>query len=434
MMIEYPKNNEEVQTLIWRARHENSKISIVGSGYSMGGQNYYNEGIQINTKYLCAIRGINIDLENPTITIEAGCKWNDIIKFLSPQGYSVECMQSYCDFSVGGSISVNCHGQDIKYNPVISSIVSIELCDSSGNIINITPDDELFYYVVGGYGLFGIILSATIFITKDVNICSEVHVIDTINYENNLFSYLRDNSVTFHSARLDITNFSRCVVINYLNLYSDPLSNLTESNKSITEGIFIACVSKFQKAKQYKTVLEEKHFEYTTRNKFLSATINSLKTPFYNTGLFILQEYFIPISSEADTDIALARLYTFIMELEQIIRRHYVNLINVSLRYVKSNPSPLSYSPFDSVAVVLYIDLDKNKLINDVVVWTREIIDLAIRNHGTYYLPYHIFATNQQFTQAYPSYNQFIQTKNNYDPANIFQSHLWQFISASIDN
>lgn len=114
------------------------------------------------------------------------------------------------------------------------------------------------------------------------------------------------------------------------------------------------------------------------------------------------------------------------MGLQQIIRKYNINVINVSLRYVKSNScengnkfpfrvprrnSILSYSPADSVAIVLYIDLNTNKLVDEAVIWTREIIDLTISNHGTYYLPYHIFATKQQFIQAYPLYNQFREAK-----------------------
>ena len=34
--------------------------------------------------------------------------------------------------------------------------------------------------------------------------------------------------------------------------------------------------------------------------------------------------------------------------------------------------------------------------------WVKESIDLALKNKGTFYLPYQQFATKEQFEKAYP--------------------------------
>lgn len=351
----YPGTVEEVQFLINTARQNNRKISVVGAGYSMGGQCYYDDTGDreyhpcIDMRNLCGILDLDIQHKNPTITVQAGCLWRDIIQVLSGQGYSVECMQSYCDFSVGGSISVNCHGQDLKFNPIISSIKSLDLCNANGRIITLTPSDDLFYYVVGGYGLFGIIISATLFITKDIDIQSEIHTLDTIDYEYYLNLCLNNDIMIFHSARPNITDFSKCVVINYIKSRFDPYSltnnTIIKSERSLKEGLVIGLLSNFPDLRKYKTSMEEKHHEYTTRNKFMSATVKSLETPLYMTGNFILQEYFIPFDRTENPESANSEFYIFLMGLEKIIKKYNVNLINISLRYVKSNLSILSYSP-----------------------------------------------------------------------------------------
>jgi FAD/FMN-containing dehydrogenase len=464
-----PANAEELRDIVIMARKSNIKISVAGQGYSMGGQTYFDDGYQISTNKLTKIidfqrfnqninlidissesRSLKTSEENSlinygTITVESGCKWYNIIDYISRYGYSIECMQSFCDFSVGGSISVNCHGQDIMNNPMISSILSIQLCDSNGRIITITPLDNLFYYVVGGYGLFGVIISVKLRLTLNRKIKSEAFMIDINDYENTLINSINNGNIMFHSGRVDITDFSKCVIINYSILpneitYNDSIDIKSKSNdlilyperiklkKSFMEGISIAVISNIQSLKKYKRLGEEKHVENTTRNMFMISTVNSLQTPFYITGNFILQEYFIPLNRNKGNN--LSKFDYFMIGLNQIIQTYKINLINISLRYVKPNNSILSYSPEESIAIVLYIDLDKYKSIDNVIEWTREIITLALNNDGHYYLPYHLFATKEQFIRSYPLYQTFITEKYRYDPTDMFQSHLWKFIKS----
>jgi FAD/FMN-containing dehydrogenase len=59
--------------------------------------------------------------------------------------------------------------------------------------------------------------------------------------------------------------------------------------------------------------------------------------------------------------------------------------------------------------------------------WTCELIDLAVtKNGGTYYLPYQLHATKEQFHKAYPRVNQWLEQKKHLDPKNIFRNMFWQ--------
>lgn len=61
----------------------------------------------------------------------------------------------------------------------------------------------------------------------------------------------------------------------------------------------------------------------------------------------------------------------------------------------------------------------------EVGAWTRELIDTAIEQGGTYYLPYQIWATAEQFHAAYPSAERFFNLKRRVDPTNKFRNRLW---------
>ncbi len=58
----------------------------------------------------------------------------------------------------------------------------------------------------------------------------------------------------------------------------------------------------------------------------------------------------------------------------------------------------------------------------EVGVWTRELTDAVIESNGTYYLPYQMHQTEDQFKKAYPRSEEFFALKRKYDPDNKFRN------------
>ena len=83
-----------------------------------------------------------------------------LFPYLDKRGKSVAIMQSNNSFTVGGSISVNCHGWQYGKPPIASSVESIRMMLADGSIVDCsrTQNKELFSLALGGYGLFGVIL------------------------------------------------------------------------------------------------------------------------------------------------------------------------------------------------------------------------------------------------------------------------------------
>lgn len=83
--------------------------------------------------------------------------------------FAVQAMQSTDIFTVGGSISVNAHGMDHQAGAIAKSIRSMRLMLADGSLRTVSPtqDKELFDLVVGGYGLFGVIVEAELSIAPD---------------------------------------------------------------------------------------------------------------------------------------------------------------------------------------------------------------------------------------------------------------------------
>ncbi len=58
-------------------------------------------------------------------------------------------------------------------------------------------------------------------------------------------------------------------------------------------------------------------------------------------------------------------------------------------------------------------------------IWTQKLIDAALSVGGTFYLPYHLYATKEQFQSTYPRYKKFLDIKKEFDPENKFQNSLY---------
>ncbi len=61
-------------------------------------------------------------------------------------------MQSQNIFTVGGSLSVNVHGRDIRHEALIDTVESFRLLMADGTVRNVSREEnaELFPYVIGG--------------------------------------------------------------------------------------------------------------------------------------------------------------------------------------------------------------------------------------------------------------------------------------------
>ncbi len=165
MTIFEPKNIDE---LIYFLKNNKKHISIAGSKYSHGGNTLIEDGVQID---MSNFNNIIYDKETTLVEVEAGTIWKDVILHLAKYKRTISEMQSYYNFSVGGSVSVNCHGRGVKYGSISDTILSISVITPNGQIINCDfknndrDNIDLFNGIIGGYGLIGIIYKV-IFITE----------------------------------------------------------------------------------------------------------------------------------------------------------------------------------------------------------------------------------------------------------------------------
>src|SRR6267378_2043542 len=155
---------------LWRllreAKEKHVSVSIAGARHSMGGHTFSSDGIVVD---MLPLRAMALDDERQLLRVQAGAKWEDVIPFLGAHGLSVSVMQSDSPFTIGGSLSVNCHGWQNNRPPIASTVESFRLLVGDGRIVRCsrTENPELFSAALGGYGLFGFILDAELRVVPD---------------------------------------------------------------------------------------------------------------------------------------------------------------------------------------------------------------------------------------------------------------------------
>ena len=421
------------------AKEKGLKVSIAGSQHSQGGHSFYKDSVWLDMSEYDEV--LQLDEIKKTITVQSGITWEQIQDYINPYELSVKVMQSSNIFTVGGSLSSNVHGRDPKYGTIIETVDSFRLLTADGVIkeVSRTKNKELFPLVIGGYGLFGVILDVTLQLTDDVLYVSEIEKVDYEEYPDFFMeTILPDKDVGLHYARLSInpkslfdemytTTFKTLGVDDEIypsnQAEYDELTTL-QNEKQVGRNKFLFGLSRnFDWGKELSWTIQNKfHVEknagkITSRNTSMSPLVEFLEYD-NSSKTDILQEYFIPIEKFSD----------FVDQLKTIVEEEDLNLLNATVRYTKANEEGfLNYAREDTFAVVLLFNHSLSEEgIGHMEQGTREIVDAALALNGTYYLTYQLFPSQQQIRAAYPNIDDFFEKKREFDPEERFMNNFYE--------
>lgn len=414
----------ELQSWVKELIDNDEKISVAGMQHSQGGHTYYPNGIVIDMKNYDKILDYNPN--EKTITVQSGATWEDIQKKINPDHLSIRVMQSQNIFTVGGSISVNAHGRDIRYGSLIDNVESFRLLTPEAKIINVsrTENSKLFPLVIGGYGLFGIILDVTIHLTEDELYQIRSKSIDYQDYRDYFIEHVKENNdIRMHIARLSVApkTLLRDMYITDYELVENK-DNLANYDKLKRDTLavpqkFMLGLSRYNDwGKNLLWELQNKLYvgqdgNYITRNNAMRGASKFMEYDnAYKTE--ILQEYFIPVDE----------FTSYIDNLRKVLEKEEINLLNITVRYVnKDEEAVLSYAKEDMFALVLLINQGKSKSdIKKTENVIHKMIDVTLKHDGSYYLPYYSYPTQNQMDEAYPRNKEFFQLKKQFDPNEVF--------------
>ncbi|MBS0265655.1 MAG: FAD-binding oxidoreductase [Planctomycetes bacterium] len=417
----------QLAELLARAEREHLPVTMAGARHSMGGHTIAPAGIVID---MLPFQQMQYDAERELLHVQAGARWRDIIPYLDRFGRSVAVMQSDNTFTVGGSLSVNCHGWQYGRPPIAATVESLRLMRANGVIVRCsrTEHAELFSLVLGGYGLFGIILDAELRVVPNERYRLEQFLVPVnralATFEEQVEQ--RSDAVMVY-ARIGIVpdRFLDEVILNvfYREAASDgPMPALTDPELvGLRRSLFRGSVGsdygkelRWAAEARLQPHLSQRHF---SRNQLLNEGSDIFQNRTAATT-DILHEYFIPR----------AQVEPFVVELRQIIPRHRCDLLNITVRGINADTdSFLRYADQRMLAFVMLFNQPRTAEADaQMAALTRELIDAALAAGGRYYLPYRLHATPDQFRQAYPQADRFFELKREYDPQDLFQNQFYR--------
>lgn len=431
-------NEDDIRNALQFARDHHLKITCAGQQHSMGGQTFTHGGLILDLRNFNVMR---LDKEHRTVNIQSGARWWQLQQLLDQQGLSVKSMQSINIFSVGGALSVNAHGIDPMPGPVAPTVRSMRVMLSNGEIVKASPAEnaELFRHVLGGYGLFGVILDVDLDVVQNEMYARQEIYMNYTDFPKYYKDHVEHNAnIGLVFGRLSVAPQSylrETVVHSYEKTefagtppplqpaQHDTLDRfIINFSKTGGFGRWVRwTLEKYAEPRLHSCVarnqaMSQKEVCLVSRNEEMYDDMAYLQNRLRDTD--ILQEYFVPYD----------RMPQFVDGLRDVVQRNHANLLNVTIRTVHQDTiSALPYAKKDMFGFVLYFNVKFNEKDNEILQkTTSDLIDVALQADGTYYLPYQLFYSRAQLQKSYPEIDDFFAAKKKYDPIGLFTNTFHQ--------
>lgn len=415
----------EVRRALAEAEAENRPVVLGGARHSMGGQSLYANGSALTA----VADSCETDSAARTCHVSAGARWKSIVPRLDRLGLSVAVMQSNSDFSVGGTLSVNGHGWAVPFGAFASTVRSFRLILADGTLITCSRHEntELFRAAIGGYGLLGVVVDAELDVAANTSLTPRLATMRAADLASRFTAAIDQNpKLSMAYARLSVAPSSflqEGLLVTFAETSATPAPLSTEEARlfGLVSRTILRAQTGSDKGKAARWWAETKLAPRlapatVSRNQLLMQPVSALGDP--GAGRTdILHEYFLPPSE-------LAR---FLDGCRKIIPAGGPDLLNVTLRYVASDPvSLLSFAPEPRIAaVMLFSQARSGSADASMRIMTERLVDEALTYGGSFYLPYRLHARRDQVARAYPGLDTFAALKRRHDPKARFRNVMW---------
>lgn len=418
-----------LRDLIASARARGLPVSIAGARHSQGGQALCRQGVSID---LSALNHVRIEADRATAWIGAGARWSEVLPALDAAGLSVKVMQSNHDFSVGGTLSVNAHGWQPGSPPVSSTVRELRLVNARGELLTASREQnpEWFRHVLGGYGLFGVILEARLDLVPNAACRPVREVVDADAYPAAYAHRMAENpDAVLAYGRLSVAPgaFLREALLTRYRPAEGPPPPLHPAPAApFHRAVYRAQIGS-DAGKAWRWRLERFSGEHgpagdaVSRNQLLhepSAVYREQNAD----RVDLLHEYFIPAAGFA----------AFLREARALIPGRAAELMNVTIREVRRDPdTALAYADQDVFGLVMLFNQPRtDAALRDMDELASALVSASIRAGGRPYLCYRPPSDLSLLRKAYPHLGAFLAAKRRMDPEGLFQSEWLRVLTA----
>ena len=201
----FPKTHIDLESLI-----DNSDTFLAsGKRRSYGDVCFNSRGVTIDMTNFDKV--LSFDKDKGIIKVQAGITIDRLLRIIVPDGWFIQTSPGTKFVSIGGAIANDIHGKNHHNVGTFGNCVEgIKIINSKKEVLDLDPEDDLFKATIGGLGLTGVILEATIQLAK---IESSYLDVETLPFDNldEFFKIEKDsvNKYEFTVSWIDLTNSNK---------------------------------------------------------------------------------------------------------------------------------------------------------------------------------------------------------------------------------
>jgi FAD/FMN-containing dehydrogenase len=434
-----PESLDAVRGAVEAARRERRVVCIAGGRHAMGSQAFATDGVLIDIRKLNRV--LAFDAGRGLIEVESGMQWPQLLEHLTAaqrgrsKAWAFSQKQTGADrLTMGGCLSANVHGRGLTLPPFVGDVESFKLLNAGGELVNCSRSEnpELFRLVIGGYGLFGFIYSATLRLVPRRKVQRVVEVRNIEGLPGAFAERIRDGFLYGdfqYSIDEKSDDFLRRGVFSCYRAVADstpiPSAQKELADSDWTDLLYLAHADKAGAFKRYAG-----YYLSTNGQMYWSDEHQmSIYPDHYHQGL---DRKFNAThkATEAITEIYCERdaLERFMADVREDARRNQVEIIYGTIRLIEQDKESFlawAKKPYACVIFNLHV-VHTPEGIRHAADAFRRLIDLGIRHGGSYFPTYHKYATRKQVESCYPQFREFLKLKRKYDPAGVFQSDWYR--------
>ena len=444
-----PASVADVCVAVLAARAAGRAIAIAGGRHAMGGQQF---GGGLDLLDMTGLdRVLDFDPERGEVEAEAGIMWPALIAWLhaiqdgQPYPWGIIQKQTGADrLTLGGALSSNVHGRVLGRGPIVDDVVAFTLIDANGTTRRCSRDENaaLFRLAIGGYGLFGPIVSVRLRLAprrkvrREVSLRAIDEVVATLEARADGGRGYGDFQFAIDPASADFLEEGICSC--YVPVADDtPISDeQRELSRADWEELFHLSHVDTRRASDAYT----RHYLATDGQLYWS-DLHQMAD--YRDGYHLALDGRLGATSpgsEMITELYVPRhdLPEFMAEVATDFRTHQTPVIYGTVRLIeREDETVLAWArePWACIVFNLHVDHTPEGIERAADAF-RRLIDRALAHGGSFYLTYHRWATREQVEAAYPQFVEFLHEKLRCDPEERFQSdwyrHYREMFSADL--
>jgi FAD/FMN-containing dehydrogenase len=434
-----PESIGEVRSIVRTARRDGSALSVAGGRHAMGGQQFATNGTVIDMNGLTRV--VEFDRTRGEIEVEAGIQWPELYQYLvdsqanDPKLWAFIQKQTGADkLSIGGALAANVHGRGLRLPPFVGDVAAFTIVGPDGVVCRCsrTENSQLFHAAIGGYGLFGAIVSVRLRLTRRHKVERTVEVIDVDDlpamFAQRIAAGYQYGDFQF-ATQLDPEALLRKGVFSCYRPVDDatpmPSSRARLTPENWRELILLAHVDRARAFEAYSS------YYLTTSGQYYWSDEHQMSTyiPDYHEALGArLGDY--QHGTEMISEIYVPRdaLVRFLADVRSDCLEHKTDLIYGTIRLIESdNETMLRWAKQPYACIIFNIHVMPDPAgIDRAKQAFRRLIDRGLQYDGSYYLTYHRWAERRQVEAAYPEFADFLRLKRQLDPSDVFQSDWYR--------